>query len=189
MPAPSPRFVAAAGSVLRIAVVAATLLAAGGAGHPQDRDPVPRVPRGDPAMAAAFARAAASFEDFLARWRRPPAGAELFSVKIGLRDTPDAPGYAVVPPPAQVDGPVEWFWVSGLRRVGDGFAAEIDNDAELLHNVRHGATIHFGRQDIADWTYFQNGKVVGNFTACPALAHASAAERRDMKERFGIDCD
>ena len=189
MPARSPGFVSAARSRLRIVVAAATLLAACGADGPHDREPVPRVPESDPAMSAAFAGAAASLDEFLARWRSPPPGAESFSVKIGLRDTSDAPGYAVVRPPAAIHDPVEFFWTRGLRRDGDDFAAEIDNDADLLHNVSSGATIHFGRQDIADWTYFQDGKVVGNFTACPALAHASAAERREMTQRYGISCD
>ena len=186
---PVPRFISAARAPLRMMAVAATLLAACGAVHPQDREPVPLVPRGDPAMLAAFSRAAASFDEFLAKWRTPPPGAEGFSVKIGLKDTSAAPGYATVRPPALVRDPVEWFWTSRLRRDGDSFTAEIDNDAELLHNVSQGATVRFTRQDIGDWMYLQNGKVVGNFTACPALAHASAAEKRQMKERYGIDCD
>ena len=37
--------------------------------------------------------------------------------------------------------------------------------------------------------YLQDGKIVGNATACPALAHASAEERRQMKEQYGLDCD
>ncbi len=40
------------------------------------------------------------------------------------------------------------------------------------HNVTMGQTIHFTRADIGDWMYFQNGKIIGNATACPALAHA-----------------
>jgi uncharacterized protein YegJ (DUF2314 family) len=179
----------AARAPLRIVAAAATLLAACGAVYPQDREAVPRAPTGDPAMAAGFARAAASFDAFLVTWRAPPPGAKGFTVKIGLRDTSAAPRYAIVPPPALVPDPVEWFWTSGFRRDGDGFAAEISNDADLLHNVLEGATIDFTRQDIGDWMCLQDGKIVGNFTTCPALAHASAAERRQMKEQYGIDCD
>jgi len=37
--------------------------------------------------------------------------------------------------------------------------------------------------------YLENGRVIGNATACPALAHASAEERRQMKEQYGLACD
>ena len=154
-----------------------------------DPNPVPNVPKGDPAMTAAFARAAAGLDEFFAKWRNPPAGAERFSVKIGLTDTPGAPGYAIVRPGDGAPGFVEWFWTNNLRADGTGFSAQISNEAEDLRNVAFGQTIHFARQDIGDWMYFQNGKIVGNATACPALAHASAEERRQMKEQYGLACD
>jgi uncharacterized protein YegJ (DUF2314 family) len=154
-----------------------------------DPNPVPKVPKGDPAMTAAFARAAAGLDEFFAKWRNPPVGAERFSVKIGLTDAPGAPGYAIVRPGGGAPGFVEWFWTNHLRAEATGFSAQLSNEAESLHNVSFGQTIHFARQDIGDWMYFQNGKIVGNATACPALAHASAEERRQMKEEYGLACD
>ena len=155
----------------------------------KDLSPVMKVPAGDLAMDAAFAKAAASLDDFFAVWRNPPAGAKGFSVKIGLIDTPNPPGYAIVQPREEGSGKIEWFWTRDLRTDGAGFAAEIDNDPEWLEHVQRGWTIHFARQDIGDWMYLQNGKIIGNATACPALAHASADERRQMKELVGIDCE
>jgi uncharacterized protein YegJ (DUF2314 family) len=156
-----------------------------------DPNPVPKVPKGDSAMTAAFARAAAGLDGFFAKWRNPPAGAERFSVKIGLMDTPGAPGYALVRPDRDsgASGFVEWFWTNHLRAEETGFSAQLSNEPEDLRNVAFGQTIHFARQDIGDWMYFQNGKIVGNATACPALAHASADERRQMKEQYGLACD
>lgn len=173
---------------LRIAIVAG-LAATCGAAFALDANPVPRVPKADPAMSAALAHAAATLNEFLAKWRNPPAGAEGFSVKIGLMDIATAPGYAIVSPDSGVSDPVEWFWTDSLRQDGEGFVAEIGNKADMLRNVSGGETVHFTRQDIGDWMYLQNGKIVGNATACPALAHASAEERREMKEQYGIDCD
>jgi uncharacterized protein YegJ (DUF2314 family) len=154
-----------------------------------DPNPVPIVPKGDPAMSAAFARAAAGLDGFFLKWRSPPAGAEHFWVKIGLTDTAGQPGFALVRPGADAAGLVEWFWADNLRAEGDGFSGELSNEPEYLHNVAYGQVIHFTRQDIGDWMYFQNGKIIGNATVCPALAHASAAERRQMKEQYGLDCD
>jgi uncharacterized protein YegJ (DUF2314 family) len=177
------------GARLRVVIAAVALLTAPSAAFAIDPNPIPKVPKDDPAMLAAFARAAATLDEFFAKWRNPPPGAEGFSLKIGLMDISAAPGYALVKPGADVEGPVEWFWTQNLRQDGDGFTAEIANDAELLHNVSGGDTIRFTRQDVGDWMYVQNGKIVGNATSCPALAHASADERRQMKEQYGINCD
>jgi len=152
-------------------------------------DPAPLVPKDDAAMSAAFDRAAAGLDDFLVKWRKPPMGARSFSVKVGLVDTSTRPGYAVVRPGAATGKFVEWFWMANLREEGGGFAAEIANDVAYLHNVAEGKTIHFTRSDIADWMYFQGEKIVGNFTTCPALAHASTEERRQVEQQLGIKCD
>jgi uncharacterized protein YegJ (DUF2314 family) len=172
--------------------LAALLLAAvhSGVALAGDPNPVPNVPKGDPAMSAAFARAAATLDEFLAKWRNPPPGSERFLVKIGLADSEAPPGYLVIRPgDGGPGGPVEWFWARNLRAEGAGFTAQLSNEAENLHNVSFGQLVHFAREDIGDWMYFRDGRIVGNATACPALAHASAAERRQMKEQYGLACE
>ena len=84
---------------------------------------------------------------------------------------------------------VEWFWVNNLHADDAGFSGRLANDPESLHNVSLGQTIHFTKEDIGDWMYRQDGKIIGNATACAALAHASAEEQQQVKEQYGIDCD
>ncbi len=163
-----------------------SLLEAAFAGDP---NPVPKVPKGDPAMSAAFARAAAGLDGFFSKWRNPPPGARRFTVKIGLIDTSEPPGYAVVRPDSPATHIVEWFWVTDLRVDGAGFSGRLGNSPDGLRNVAFGQAIHFTREDIGDWMYRQDGKIIGNATACPALAHATAEERRAMKEQYGLACD
>ena len=144
----------------------------------------------DAEMLAAFAKAAASLDDFLALWQHPSSGTSDFSVKIGLKDIANAPGYALVHPGAREPGhEVEWFWTQSLRVDGSGFVAKIDNDPDTIKNVRAGQTIHFARQDIGDWMYMKNGKIVGNATMCPTMAHDSTANRLQMKIQLGVVCD
>jgi len=176
-------------SAARIAALLLLISLLSGIAFADDPNPVPKVPKGDAAMMNAFARAAAGLDGFLTKWRDPPPGAKRFSVKIGLMDATDPPGYAIVRPGVVVRGQVEWFWTHGLRADGAGFAAELGNDPESLRNVTLGQTVHFTRQDIGDWIYFWDGKIIGNATACPALAHASPQERRQMKEHYGLACD
>jgi uncharacterized protein YegJ (DUF2314 family) len=180
--------------ILKICLTAAVLLLAlsySGTALANDPNPVPKVPMGDPAMTAAFAHARLGLEGFLLIWRHPPPGADRFAVKIGLMDAPGVPGYVIVSPvdDATQNGRIEWFWVVDLHSEGAGFSGQIGNDPEWLRNVSSGQTIHFARQDIGDWMYMQHGKIIGNATACPALAYDSAEERRQMKEKFGLACD
>lgn len=176
--------------ILRLASAALLSALPAAAALADDPNPVPKVPKGDPAMTAAFARAAATLDVFLERWRHPPPGAGRFSVKIGLADSSAPPGFVIIRPGAAgPGGPVEWFWAGDLRVEGARFSAQLHNDPDSLRNVSLGQVVHFSRADIGDWMYFQNGKIVGNATACPALAHASAAERRQMKEQYGLACD
>jgi uncharacterized protein YegJ (DUF2314 family) len=156
----------------------------------QDPGPVPIVPKGDPAMKAAFAHAAAGLDEFFTKYRKPPHGSRGYSVKIGLMDTSNPPGYALAHPNDAATNFVEWFWTEGLSiEPNGGFSAPLGNDPDYLHHVKRGQVIHFTREHIGDWMYLQNGKIVGNATACPALAHASIEERRLMMERFGLNCD
>ena len=145
------------------------------------------VPAGDPAMAAAYRKAAATLDQFLAAWRQPPTGAKRFAVKVGLKAVSTPPGFEIVRPGSP--GVVEYFWIGDLSQTAQGFAGAVHNEPENVHAVRSGSRISFGRADIADWTYFENGKIAGNATACPALAHASPDEQRQMREQYGLVCD
>jgi len=167
-------------------VFAATL----GAAQAEDATPSVKVPLRDPAMATAFAKAASTLDEFLVKWRDPPAGSKYFTVKIGIQDTATPPGYSLVLPGAgEGDDKIEWFWTAGLSEEGSGFSALLSNEPETVHNVKNGQMIHFERRHIGDWMYVQNGKIVGNATACPALAHASAAERKDAMDGYGLNCE
>lgn len=168
-------------------LTAALAVAAGPAAGVETNDPMANVPHGDPAMAAAYQKAQATLDVFLTAWRHPPAGATGFAIKVGIVDTATPPGFAIVRP-GESRGIVEYFWVGALRETSTGFAGEIHNQPDTVRNLSVGQKIVFARNDIADWTYFQGDRIVGNMTACPALAHASAAERQLMHEKYGLDC-
>jgi uncharacterized protein YegJ (DUF2314 family) len=151
--------------------------------------PVPSVPEEDGAMRLAFARARAGLDGFLAKLAKPPKGSKLFAVKIGLADSPSSKAAVIVRPGQKSANRVEFFWVHDVQPVADGFNGRIDNDPETIHGVRAEQPIHFVKDDIADWMYVQDGKIKGNATACPALAHATPTERKKMAEEYGIVCE
>jgi uncharacterized protein YegJ (DUF2314 family) len=171
------------GKLAALIALAASLTAAVGGLCAQAQ--VIDVPVGDPMMVAAFAKARAGLDSFLAKLRAPPTGTQGYSVKIGLKDGP-APGSFAISRPGE--GNNEFFWMVNLRSAGAGFAGEIGNTPERIKNVRKGQTINFGRDDIVDWLYFDAGKMRGNYTACPALMHGPREVLEMMRKKYGLEC-
>jgi uncharacterized protein YegJ (DUF2314 family) len=169
------------------AALLACVLSASAASAVDTTAPV-KVPTTDPAMLAAFKKATASVDAFLDTWRRPPPRSDGFAVKIGLGDVAGSTKDVALAIPGESDN-VEWFWIVDLHDDGAGLSGRVSNDPETIHNVTRGQTIRFEKKNIADWMYFVNVKMVGNATACPALAHAGEEERAEFKKQYGVACD
>jgi uncharacterized protein YegJ (DUF2314 family) len=143
------------------------------------------VPVGDPMMVAAYAQARAGLDDFLVKLGQAPPGTGDYSVKVGLKDGP-APGGFSIGRAGEADN--EFFWIVDVRSTASGFSGEIGNEPDLVKNVGLGQTISFEKSDIVDWLYFENGKMKGNYTACPALLHGPKEVLEQMRRQFGITC-
>jgi uncharacterized protein YegJ (DUF2314 family) len=156
------------------------------AAHAEARDltGTQNVPQYDPLMMEATRKAKASLDGFLAKLANPPPGTEAYAVKIGIIDDGDT--FRVISDDS-IAG-IEYFWLNSITRTADGFRARIANDPELAHNVRFGQEIGFKTSDIFDWIYFDNGKMQGNFSACPALLEGPKEQLEQFKQEYGIDC-
>jgi uncharacterized protein YegJ (DUF2314 family) len=111
-------------------------------------------------------------------------------VKIGLVDSLNGEGCTIVRPGQENKGREEFFWITDLKQGSSGFTGLIDNDPKTVRCVHGGdMLLHFVKDDIVDWMYVQEGKIKGNATACPALAHATETERKKMADLYGIVCD
>jgi uncharacterized protein YegJ (DUF2314 family) len=145
------------------------------------QDKTVSVPTGNAAMEAAFAKARATLDDFLALLDKPPPNTDVYTVKLRIVD----PGNRAV----------EYFWVGDLIRNGDGFSGRIDNTPRSVTNVRQGQVVRFTRAEIYDWMFvdhnFINGKrrMVGNFTLCAILTREKPEEAAAVKRETGLVCD
>ena len=77
---------------------------------------------------------------------------------------------------------------SGSTRLGR-LSGRINNTPEMVHTVRMGQLITFGRDEIVDWMYMDGGRMKGNYTACALLKSAPKNEAEEFKERFGLTCE
>jgi uncharacterized protein YegJ (DUF2314 family) len=65
----------------------------------------------------------------------------------------------------------------------------IDNTPRSVTNVREGQKISFEESDVVDWLYRENGKMVGNFTACALIKKETPKQAEAFKKEYGLNCD
>lgn len=166
-------------SVRAKAIVAVAVLVAifriGGFDKPSwwGKDTVIQIATADPQLAASRTHAIATLDQFLdvALTGRP--GTSKYAVKIPLTDGTNT----------------EVFWVNHVMRSGDGrFVGRIDNKPESVKSVKLGQTLNFSRDQIVDWMYVDNGRMVGNFSICVLLNETTSPKLSEVKQRFGVDC-
>jgi uncharacterized protein YegJ (DUF2314 family) len=164
--------------------LAATLVAAAPLAtlHADDSSNIKQIPVGDPEMAAAAAKARAGLDDFLAKLDSPPAGTQAYSVKIGIIDSGDSFAYT------KGGDKSEFFWIGNIRRDGDGFTGTLGNEPAIVRNVRTGQELTFAKDDIFDWMYIRDRKIVGNITSCPLLLRGPKEELEFYRQNYGLKC-
>lgn len=174
-------------AIIRLIAAASTFQLLGGVASAQTalersrQDLTTGVPVGDNAMEAAFAKARATLDTFLALLDKPPPNTGIYAVKLRIVD-----------PASRA---VEYFWVLDLKRQGDSFSGIINNTPRSVSNVRIGQRMRFTRAEIYDWMYtdsnFLNAQrsIVGNFTMCALLARETPKEAEELRREVGVVCD
>jgi uncharacterized protein YegJ (DUF2314 family) len=139
------------------------------------RDEVTTMSSNEPAMRAAFEKARAGLDGFLALLDKPPPDTRLYSVKIAIRD-------------GNVN---EFFWLTDLTRSGDRFLGRLNNTPRSVKTVHEGQMLTFSREEIRDWMYVDDARqrMVGNFTLCALLTKESPKSAAEMKRATGLVCD
>ncbi|RFB90837.1 hypothetical protein B5K11_17150 [Rhizobium leguminosarum bv. trifolii] len=148
-------------------------------------DNVQLIAPGDPAMAKAHEKSKSELDGFLEKLRNPPAGTENYSVKLGFTDK--AKGVALTTD--QMAPNVEFMWVYQIKASGDHFTALLSDTPEYIHNIKPDDPVEFEKSDIFDWMFTENGKVKGNYTACPLLLAGPKEQLEQYREIYGIVCD
>jgi len=151
--------------LLPIAIVAVSA----GCGVPDDspgiEDSTISVSADDPEMNLAISRARESLSHFWQVFDTPTRGESDFALKVRIEDS----------------GGVEHFWVTDLRRADGKVYGLIGNDANTVTSVKLGDEIQVPDDDVTDWLYMRDGKMVGNFTVRPLFREMPADEVERVK--------
>ena len=138
------------------------------------RDEISKVAKDDPDMAAAFRKARDTLPEFLALAQAPRPTIDHLAVKVGI--------------PTDNDGK-EYFWISPFEPRGGKYSGRINNTPRAAKTVKFGQVIEFSQDEIVDWLYAENGKMIGNFTACALLKREPPDQVEAMKKQYGLSCD
>ncbi|MCA9236277.1 MAG: DUF2314 domain-containing protein [Planctomycetales bacterium] len=76
---------------------------------------------------------------------------------------------------------VEHFWLKDVTYRNEKFTGTIDNEPEMVANVRLGQEWSLAKDEISDWLYMKDGKMYGNYTVRPLLPSMPAEEAEFLK--------
>jgi uncharacterized protein YegJ (DUF2314 family) len=153
-------------------VVAALLITTNVQPAPAQRGPVIGVPSADAEMNAAIAKAQATLPTFWSSFAKPGNGEERFTLKVRFRV--NRPGGALD----------EHIWVDSIEPLANGkLAGRLANDPRDIEG-KFGDPVEFRSEQISDWMFMRNGKIVGGETIRVLLPRMPKAQADDLREKL-----
>jgi uncharacterized protein YegJ (DUF2314 family) len=129
------------------------------------KDPTISVSADDREMNLAISQARESLPRFWEVFEAQDRGESDFALKVRIED-PNG---------------VEHFWVTDLRREAGKIYGFVGNEANTVRRVKLGDEIEVPPDDITDWLYMRDGKMVGNFTVRPLFKEMRPEEVQRLK--------
>lgn len=132
---------------------------------------ITRISSGDAAMNAASAKARATLKQFLAALKAPKKGQENFGVKKRF--------------PVGKEGG-EHMWLGDIAYDGLVLRGTLINRPVHLKNVHYGDRVVIHPNEVSDWLYSDNGKMVGGYTMRVLHSRLSPGEKKRFEEGLGM---
>lgn len=116
-------------------------------------------------MAEAVQKARKTMDKFIAALRSPKSSQSRFSVKKPF-----------------IEGKkVEHLWVNEVSFDGKVFRGKVDNAPVGLKRVRLGDKVTVSPEEISDWMFVQDDRLVGGYTIQAMRSHLSPAEKKQFE--------
>jgi uncharacterized protein YegJ (DUF2314 family) len=75
---------------------------------------------------------------------------------------------------------VEHIWLSDVRFVGNRFQGQVDNRPRKIRELKLGQLVSVNPNEISDWLYVDNGKLVGGYTVRVHYNELSPQQKREF---------
>jgi uncharacterized protein YegJ (DUF2314 family) len=123
-----------------------------------------QVPKDHAAMHRAVIEARKTVGEFITALNHPAPGQQDFEVKK----------------PFIQGNEVEHIWLSDVRFVGNRFQGRIDNKPEKIRGLKLGQLVSVNPNEISDWLYVDNGKLVGGYTVRAHYNELSPEQKQEF---------
>jgi uncharacterized protein YegJ (DUF2314 family) len=124
----------------------------------------------DEGIAAAVETARASLPEFVAVLRAPKPGQAAFTIKVEFRD----------------GDRTEYMNLTPVTFDGKLFHGTLDNDPVAVRNVKRGDAAAVGPERVADWSYVEDGRLIGGYTLRVLRDRMSPEQRRQFDQGRGF---
>ena len=133
-----------------------------------DGEPVMyNVDENDTQMERATVRARKHVDRFIAALQHPAANQRDFQVKkLFVKD-----------------GKAEHIWLADVKFTGNRFVGVVDNRPEFIKDLKVGGRASVNPDEISDWSYVEDGHLVGGYTIRVLYSELTPAEREDFEKR------
>lgn len=121
------------------------------------------------AMDRAVETAQKTVDKFIAALRAPKASQSRFAVKKPFVEGDKA----------------EHIWLTEVSYDGRLFHGKVDNEPVEIKGARAGQAVSVAANEISDWMYVQDGRLVGGYTITAMCHHMSPAEKQQFEKDAG----
>jgi uncharacterized protein YegJ (DUF2314 family) len=124
----------------------------------------------DPEMKRAIAEARATLPEFWSRLESPEEGNSDFALKVKMED----------------ESGIAYVWLSKIERKNENIYGTLENESDAVKSVKAGERMLVNEEDISDWSYMRDGKIVGDRTT-KALFSKMSPEEVEAHKRMMAD--
>jgi uncharacterized protein YegJ (DUF2314 family) len=135
--------------------------------------PIIYVKDDDPKMQAAIDKARATADQFIAALANPKPAQTGFAVKIQAKDGAQN----------------EHMWINSVRYQDGVFTGILNNDPKHVKNVKLGDQVKTAKNEISDWMYVENKKLIGGYTIRVLRDNMPPEERREFERSVPFTLD
>ena len=75
---------------------------------------------------------------------------------------------------------VEHIWLSDVQFTGSRFQGRVDNTPRKIHGLKVGQLVSVNPNEISDWVYVDNGKLVGGYTIRAHYNELTPEQKREF---------
>jgi uncharacterized protein YegJ (DUF2314 family) len=141
--------------------------------HPGAEPEVFNIDQHNTAMKRAVHQARRTVGVFIQSVRHPAAGQHDFQVKKPFRQ----------------GDVMEHLWLSDVSFKGNRFHGKLDNRPRKIKGIKMGDRVSVNPNEITDWAFVENGRLVGGYTVRLLYAELSPERRKELESeaRFRIE--